>query len=179
MSTASDPAPGGFDPARLIADHQAGVWRYLRALGCDPALADDLTQETFLQVLGRSFHDYHQAATAAYLRRTAHHLFVSWHRRNRKAKALSDVELAAWEQVGEEWQRWAGDDQGVELLEALRHCLTRLGDRARRALELRYRDQASRAEIAAELSMTEDGAKNLLQRSKKLLRECLQESLRS
>ena len=133
MSTASDPAPGGFDPARLIADHQAGVWRYLRALGCDPALADDLTQETFLQVLGRSFHDYHQAATAAYLRRTAHHLFVSWHRRNRKAKALSDVELAAWEQVGEEWQRWAGDDQGVELLEALRHCLMALEESPRYA----------------------------------------------
>ena len=26
----------------LIAKHQAGVWRYLRALGCDGALADDL-----------------------------------------------------------------------------------------------------------------------------------------
>jgi len=179
MSTASDPAPGGLDPARMIAEHQAGVWRYLRALGCDPALADDLTQDTFLQVFGRSFHDRHELSTAAYLRRTAHNLFISWQRRNRKSHSLSDHELTAWERVSDEWQRWAGDDQGAELLEALRRCLTRLGERARRALDLRYRDQATREQIAEALAMTEDGAKNLLQRTKKLLRECLEESRRS
>jgi len=172
MSTASDPAPDGFDPARLIATHQAGVWRYLRVLGCDPSLADDLTQETFLQVLRRPFHDYNATATAAYLRRTAHNLFISWHRSQRPLATAEEVR-----KIAEEWTRWAGDDQGEELLAALRACLQRLGERARRALEMRFRDQATRAQIAEALSLSEDGAKNLLQRAKKLLRECIQESL--
>lgn len=57
----------GFDPERLIEAHQAGIWRYLRALGCDASQAEDLTQETFLAVLQKPFQDYNPAATAAYL----------------------------------------------------------------------------------------------------------------
>ena len=36
---------------RLVKEHQADLWRHLRMLGCDPAQADDLTQETFLTVM--------------------------------------------------------------------------------------------------------------------------------
>ena len=43
-------ATGELGPAELIERHQRGVWRYLRMLGCDSSTADDLTQETFLQV---------------------------------------------------------------------------------------------------------------------------------
>ena len=45
------------DVARLVREHQAGVWRYLRVLGCPATEAEDLTQETFLAVLTRPFHD--------------------------------------------------------------------------------------------------------------------------
>jgi len=38
--------------AALVRAHQAGVWRYLRFLGCEPSEADDLVQETFLDVSG-------------------------------------------------------------------------------------------------------------------------------
>ena len=38
----------GFDPVQLIETYQAGVWRYLRAMGCEASLADDLTQEVNL-----------------------------------------------------------------------------------------------------------------------------------
>jgi RNA polymerase sigma-70 factor (ECF subfamily) len=61
----------GYDPVRLIETYQAGVWRYLRALGCDAAQAEDLTQDTFLAVLQRPFQDINPAATAAYLRAAA------------------------------------------------------------------------------------------------------------
>ena len=82
----------GFDPVRLIEHHQAGVWRYLRVLGCDPALADDLTQETFLHVMQRSFDDHSPAATAAYLRTTAHNLYMTVQRRAGRVVAMEHVE---------------------------------------------------------------------------------------
>ena len=31
----------------VTEEHQAGVWRYLRYVGCEPPEADDLTQDTF------------------------------------------------------------------------------------------------------------------------------------
>jgi RNA polymerase sigma-70 factor, ECF subfamily len=164
------PPSTGFDPARLIREHQAGVWRYLRALGCDPPLAEDLTQETFLSVLQRPFEVYDPAATAAYLRRVARNHYIT-HLRRRGAAESAVAGLAA---IDAQWTRWAGEDQGESLLAHLRTCLEALGERARRAIGLRYREKKSRSEIAADLALSEHGAKNLLQRAKRALRECIE-----
>jgi RNA polymerase sigma-70 factor (ECF subfamily) len=164
--------PTGFDPALIVERHQRGVWRYLRALGCDGPLAEDLTQETFLAVIRRPFLDYHPAATAAYLRRVARNLYVNHLRRE------GDVALAAnLDQIDARWQRWAADDDGEALLAALIRCLERLAGRTRLAFRMRYEEERSRADIAAALGLSEDGAKNLMQRAKKSLRECIERSL--
>ena len=77
MKTASNSArTTGFDPRKLVETYQAGIWRYLRALGCSVAEADDLTQETFLAVFQRPFDDFDPRATGAYLRRVAFNLLV-------------------------------------------------------------------------------------------------------
>ena len=163
----------GYDPVRLIETYQAGVWRYLRALGCDAAQAEDLTQDTFLAVLQRPFQDINPAATAAYLRKTALNLFISQQRRAGKVTAVEDVE-----EFDRTWSQWAGHDDGEALLEALRDCLQGLTGRARMALEMRFRDNSSRDDIAAALAITDHGAKNLMQRAKQQLRECIQKKMK-
>ena len=80
-SPSPPPPTAGFDPLRLIQTYQAGVWRYLRALGCEATLAEDLTQDTFVAVLQRPFNDVSPAATSAYLRKTALNLLISHQRR--------------------------------------------------------------------------------------------------
>jgi RNA polymerase sigma-70 factor, ECF subfamily len=162
----------GLDPATLIQRYQTGIWRYLRALGCDPSEADDLTQETFLAVLQHSFVDYGPSATAAYLRRVAHNQLVSARRRAGKVVAVEDIE-----QFDRAWEDWAGNDEGEARLDALRECLQQLTDRARMALDMRFRDRESRSEIAAALGITEHGAKNLMQRAKQQLRICIERKL--
>lgn len=172
MTKGSTPPTTGFDPARLIEQHQAGVWRYLRVLGCERALAEDLTQETFLLVLEKPFDDYNPAATAAYLRKAAYNLFISTRRRAGRVTAVEDVEslTAAWEQ-------WSGDDNAETALAALRECLGQLTERARWALEMRFRERLPRPEIAANLEITEHGAKNLMQRAKQQLRRCVEKKI--
>jgi RNA polymerase sigma-70 factor (ECF subfamily) len=44
-------------------------------------------------------------------------------------------------------------------------------------LDLRFRDRLPRASIAATLGMTEDGAKNILQRAKQQLRVCIERKM--
>ena len=162
----------GLDPATLIQRYQTGIWRYLRALGCDPSEADDLTQETFLAVLQHTFVDYGPSATAAYLRRVAHNQLVSARRRAGKVVAVEDIE-----QFDRAWEDWAGNDEGEARLDALRECLQQLTDRARMALDMRFRDRESRSDIAAALGITEHGAKNLMQRAKQQLRICIERKL--
>ncbi len=177
MSTTRDlsttPDAASQDAAeRLIAEHQAGIWRYLRALGCDVAEADDLTQDTFLAVLQRPFKKYSAAATAAYLRRVAYNRFISARRRSGRVVLVEQIE-----EIDRAWGRLVSDDQGEALLEALKGCLEDLTQRARMALEMRFRDRSSRLEIAAALEITEHGAKNLMQRAKKQLRNCIEGKL--
>jgi len=173
-----DPVPAphvalGFDATHLIETYQAGVWRYLRALGCEAALADDLTQDTFLAVMQRPFQEVSPAATSAYLRKTALNMLISHQRRAGRVRAVEDVEL-----LDRNWSRWAGADDGEAALDHLRDCLRRLTARARQALEMRFRSEYSRAEIAEELKITEHGAKNLMQRAKQQLRECIDNKLK-
>jgi RNA polymerase sigma-70 factor (ECF subfamily) len=171
MTTA--PKSTGFDPVRLIQRHQAGVWRYLRALGCDRAEADDLTQETFLAVLQKPFDDFNPAATSAYLRKVAHNLFITVRRRAGRVVPVEDID-----QVSSLWSQWADRDNGESVLEMLRECMSELTQRARWALEMRFRDRLPRVEIAAALKITEHGAKNLMQRAKKQLRGCIERKMR-
>ena len=173
MKTATTPAEtAGVDRAELIEKYQVGVWRYLRALGCQPAQADDLTQETFLAVLQRPFVDHGPAATVAYLRKVAHNQFISVQRRAGKVTAVENVE-----DFDRTWEKWAGNDQGEATLDALRDCLEQLTERARRALELRFRERESRENIGAALGITEHGAKNLMQRAKQQLKKCVEGKL--
>lgn len=174
MTTGQPPPVTGFDPVRLITNYQQGVWRYLRTLGCEPALADDLTQETFLAVLQKPFQDYNPAATAAYLRRVSYNLFISYQRRSGKVTAVDNIE-----QLEQQFAQFAGDDQGEAALDALRECLTKLTERAKWSLEMRFRDNLSREEIAARLEISEHGAKNLMQRAKQQLRECVERKLKN
>ncbi len=171
------PAPNSvkatYDAARLIKAHQAGVWRYLRVLGCDPALADDLTQETFIRVIESPFEELHEAATAAYLRRTAYNLYVSLRRKEGRTLDLQSLDC-----LTEQWASWVKHDQGEELLTALRECIQGLSERARRSLELRFGELQSREQIAATLNITGHGAKNLMQRAKHQLRRCIEGKLK-
>lgn len=145
-------------------------------LGCDPSTADDLTQETFLKVLCRSdFIEHSDAATASYLRRTAHDLMVSMLRRSGKVRATDSIEV-----LDDQWMKWAGADlTGDEAVDARRECLHRLSERARKALRLRYAEDASRVSIGDALGITDHGARNLLQRAKQQLRECVETKLKN
>jgi RNA polymerase sigma-70 factor (ECF subfamily) len=144
----------------------------LRALGCEHSLADDLTQETFLAVLQRPLEYYGPAATAAYLRTVARNLFITHQRRNQRAVVLEDLD-----HLDAAWQQWHADENGEQLTFMLRDCLTRLTERARKSLQLRFESRATRSEIASALEITEHGAKNLMQRAKQQLRDCIESKL--
>ncbi len=161
------------DPGQLVRQYQAGVWRYLRTLGCEAALAEDLTQETFLAVLQRPFQQYSDAATAAYLRKVAHNQFVSLQRKSGREISVEDIDT-----FNNAWAHWITDGNGQQLIEALRECVQQLGDRARVALDMRFAERQSRAEIAAAVGLSEHGAKNLMQRAKAQLRKCIDGKIR-
>lgn len=159
---------------QIIQVHQRPLWRFIMALGCQPAEAEDLAQETFVGMFRGSFQYRGEAETAAWLRRAAKNLFISSVRKRNRApvvRNLDDVDI--------EWGNFEAELDGDKRVALLRRCLEGLNDRPRRALELRYREDLSREQIAAQLDMKEAGVRTLLERARDTLRDCVKRRMAS
>ena len=164
----------------LVHRHQRGVWRYLRFLGADPELADDLTQEAFLSLLRTPPEQTEAAAISAWLRRTAYNLFCNSRRRPRAAPLELVEAEAAWQTfVGDGLGNGIGNSNSDETMEALAQCLQRLPERMQQALRLRYQQDGSRQVVAQRLALTVEGAKTLLRRARERLASCVSSRLNS
>jgi len=157
----------------LMQQHQTGIWRYLRMLGCERSLADDLTQDVFVGYVQKPFVDLGPAAAAAYLRKAARHLFLNWLRNNKRTLPL---EIDAASEAA--WADLTPGDDSDERIEALRRCLEKLAQRQREALDLKYRDCRSEVEVAKAMDATVDAIKGLLKRTREQLRQCVQKQVR-
>lgn len=156
------------DVVALVRAHQAEVWRYLRYLGASNELADDLTQETFLQLLRAPFEERSPRATAAWLRTVARNLWIRSFRR-------PPFDLADLDTIEAAWTGFAADDAGEHALSHLRDCVGQLTGRARDVVRWHYEERASRDAIGERLGIGADGVKSLLRRTRALLRECIEQ----
>jgi RNA polymerase sigma-70 factor (ECF subfamily) len=162
------------DLAALVRQHQAGLWRYMRFLGADRSEADDLTQETFLAFTRADFVERDERQTAGYLRVVARNQLLAL--RRKQNREVGTVELEGADSV---WAAAAGPDGNLSAyLDALRDCLAAVEGRARQAIDLQYREQASRETIASRLGMQPDGVKTLLRRTRQVLRECVERKIK-
>jgi RNA polymerase sigma-70 factor (ECF subfamily) len=157
----------------FVRRHQDDVWWYLRFLGCQEAEASDLAQETFLAVLRKPPTDLGPAALRVFLRTVARNKFVESLRKHRRE---AEFDLDAAEQAWAATQTTATQTaEGSDAwLEALGDCVEQLDGRAKQVIDLTYRENKSRADIAATIDMTESGVKSLLRRTREILRQCVE-----
>ncbi|MCA8940424.1 MAG: sigma-70 family RNA polymerase sigma factor [Planctomycetes bacterium] len=161
---------------QLVTEHQKMVWRYGRVLGAEASLADDLTQETFLTLVHRPMEYRGKAAAAAYLRLVAKSRFISEMRKLGRQPNKVALEVAE-----SQWVAAFGDEGEIDTdagVEAIRRCVERLPEDAKRAVKLRYQEEAGREEIGKALGMTSEGVKSLLRRSRRALRHCVEQALK-
>ena len=155
--------------AELVERHQQAVWRYLRYLGCGEHDAADITQDTFFAVLHMELEEMPPSSLAKYLRTTAKNLLLSKRRRLRREVPLDNVA-----EFAEVWEEHDGEEVAERYKEAMAGCLESLDDRERRAVQARYSEKRSRADMATEFGISDDGVKALLQRCRARLRDCIE-----
>ncbi len=158
------------DVASLVDAHHAALWRYLRYLGADRSLADDLVQETFVQLMQDQPQQRSPRETAGWLRTVARNRFLMQLRRERRQVPFDlDAADAAWE---------ASDADHTEVRHAaLRECLQTLQGKAREVVMLRYEQQLSGEEIAKRLGISHANVRVLLHRVRESLRQCVEKRL--
>src|SRR5690606_5911786 len=105
---------------------------------------------------------------ASFLRGIAHNLLMSARRSGFRRRPTLEWSEAVEALVAED-----GEALGDVRLEALRHCLARLGGRARQAIECHHLDGLSYADTGARLGLRSNGLRALLSRARSLLRDCM------
>ena len=159
----------------MVREHQAGVWRYLRFLGCPMGEADDLVQETFLVLLRSAEEERGPAQLAGYLRAVARNRLLMLRRKQGRESSLGDLDVAE-----EVWVEATGGGNEQDYLDALSECLqSALQPRVRQAIDLHYTQRAPRKEIAQQLQLTPEGVKTMLRRARQALRECVERKIGS
>lgn len=160
----------------FLGQHLEAVWRYLRMHGASTHEADDLTQEAFVTALRKDALQLAPPAARAFLRKTARFAWLHHLRESQRDPELFDA-------VDELWDRDAEHDGGADMIDNLRNCIDKLDGRAKLAVQMSYGigDEeaadpavADRADVASKLELTPNGLKTLLQRSRQLLRSCLE-----
>jgi len=163
---------------RLIEQHQQRLYRYLLFLTGDPALAEDLFQETWIRVLERG-HQYNaKSKFESWLLAIARHLVIDISRR----KKFSSLDELADPESGQPYE--PSDHEATTALELL---VTRENERAvqlslmkipayyREVLLLRFHEELGLEEIAAVLASPLSTVKSRLYRGLEALKTALSE----
>ena len=167
----TDPTPSDAQTLlvqKLFVEHFAVVRGFVLALLPDFARAEDVVQETFLTVTRKAAE--FQAGTE----------FPKWACAIARYKVL-EARRAAGRAGGElsdemlhtlaECPAATQEELRVDLL---KQCLGELAPQTRRAVDLRYEEDRSPAQIAAIFGWTAETAYSILSRARTFLRECIE-----
>ena len=164
--------------AELVEAHQAELFRYLRFIGADYPVAEDLLQDAFLRAFqSKAAPDLdNHPARRAWLRRIAHNLFIDHCRRRGRSPVSFDTEAA--ETAEAFWSRgFYEHDEGFGCMEALEECMKGLSVSQRELIDAFYAARRSREEIAESLGISPSGVKAALRRVRESLGQCIQHRL--
>ncbi len=163
----------------IVRDHEARVARYLTAILGDAALAQDLSQETFLRV-HRSLEDLQDSrARTAWIFRIAHNLAVDhWRSRASRQDALTgslDEDVALLDQIDGQADELSAEQQleEQEMSACMQGFIQELPPALRECLILRDLEGLGEQSVAKILGCSLPAVKVRTHRGRRQLREKL------
>jgi len=177
------------DPESWVDYYGDFLYRFALSRIKDPAVAEDLVQETFLAALrGRENFKGHSAGRT-WLVAILKHKIVDYIRKkirepsSDKIEVLTDQTDPDFNEQGE-WQlrpsKWAVNPGRIyeqkEFLDVLYRCLAGVPERLAEAFMMREMDGLSTAEVCKALDITATNSWVMLYRARMSLRRCLEDS---
>ena len=177
------------DPESWVDHYGDFLYRFALSRIKDPAVAEDLVQETFLAALrGRENFKGHSAGRT-WLVAILKHKIVDYIRKKIREPSSDKIEVFTdqtdpdFNEQGE-WQlrpsRWAVNPGRIyeqkEFLDVLYRCLAEVPERLAEAFMMREMDGLSTAEVCKALDITATNSWVMLYRARMSLRRCLEDS---
>jgi RNA polymerase sigma-70 factor (ECF subfamily) len=154
---------------RLLLGHRAMLLGYLASFVRDAHLVEDVFQDVSLVILKKGAELADPAGFAPWARKIAR--FESLNALRKRGQAPRPLDAAALDLLDGQWR--SGDASESPASDALEPCLRRLAPRARRLVELRYREGVSGRDLAARLAQPLNTVYVSLARVHRALSECI------
>ena len=160
--------------ANLIRKYERQIHAYaLRRIG-DFHIAEDITQETFLQVYQNLETLNDPTQFSRWLYTIVNHLCIAWHRKDRlQTQPLEETHISEMET--EAYSRHVATEQAETSAEAQRdlvkELLAKLKDRDREIITLHYFEEMTSSEIGMYFGVSENTIKSRLRRARQRLKQ--------
>jgi len=157
-------------PEKLYEENFARVYAFIYRLCGDRLLAEDLAQETFYQAY-ISFHKFKgKSEVYTWLASIAKHLYLKYLRRRKMTLEVADIDLVVDTFCSnEETPQEKLERSDVE--EAVRRTIRKIPDKYRDVVMLRIYADMTFSQVAQVLNISENSAKVIYCRAKKMLAE--------
>jgi len=159
---------------RIVRRYQQELWRVAAFALRDRAQTEDLVQQAFVTAYTKLDSFERGRDFGAWLRGITRNLARQELRRRARDDRRLMSYLAHLEALGDDD---SADEHEAALRSALADCEQHLPQPARKALRLRYSEALDFAAVADAIGRTVAGARQLLQRVRLQLRDCIQEKL--
>ncbi len=177
------------NPEDWVDRHGDYLYRFALSRIKDPAVAEDLVQETFLAALQSRKNFKGLSSPRTWLSAILKHKLVDYFRKQSKERPMEDIELIA-DTVASQldpsggWkirpQKWISNPQKLyeqrEFIEILYRCLGDLPGRLAEAFILREIEELNTEEICKVLNITATNSWVMLYRARMYLRNCLEKN---
>jgi len=162
------------ETSRLFEDYYPRLNGYIRSMVRDAAVADDLTQETFVRVHRKVESVREAGAVSTWLFRVATHVALDWLRQTKRQGAHeSGVDLGEVEPLDETRPSLEHTIERREMSACMQRYLNQLSDSYRAVIILHDLHGLSAPEIAALLGISLASTKIRLHRARTRLRALL------
>ena len=160
--------------ASLVGKYQRQVHAFARRKIGDFQIAEDITQETFLQVYQKLETLDDPTLFSKWLYTIAHHLCIAWFRQNRlQTEPLEEVCILGIER--EPYSRYVASEHAKITAEAQRDLveklLTKLKESDRKVITLHYFEEMTTSEIGKVLGVSENTIKSRIRRARQQLKK--------
>ena len=159
--------------AEIYSCCQPHCFGYLRARVLDTTVAEDLTQEVFMRVLGALPRFDLDRRLDAWLIGICRNVL-----REHVRKSFGRREIL-WAELCLELEDAAGGDEGIydDMLPFVPICMSRLAPNSERVLRSHYLEGKKIADVAIDLNRSLSAIKMLMLRARKAMKKCIRVSL--
>ena len=163
-------APPTLSVDRLIEEYHGRIYAFLRRLAGNDADAEDLTQRTFVRVVGALATFAGRSSIASWIYGIAHHVYLDWRRAEHPGEARTDEWWAACPATE---PTPAEIVESADLAHALYTAVDRLSPDLRSTVHLHYYQELSLQETADALGTATSTVKYRLRQARDQLHAAL------